>query len=148
MGNTPTHPTHHTHTPTHNAITNCKMRVNLSSYETLTYKNNWPDTPQNFQRTTMRGTFCFVFVFVFVFFIYFVCLFFYAKFAYFGMKVTILARNIQFDILSDLHFGEPTHTHTHKFNFSLHWMTLFSKKFYTERLPPFRTPAGTSTSLS
>ena len=84
------------------------MGVNLSSYETLTYKNNWPDTPQNFQRTTMRGTFCFVFVFFL--FIYFVCLFVYAKFAYFGMKVTILARNIQFDILSDLHFGEPTHT--------------------------------------
>ena len=78
---------------------------------------------------------------------YLFCLFvFYAKFAYFGMKVTILARNIQFDILSDLHFGEPTHTK--KFNFSLHRMTLFSKKFYTERLPPFRTPAGTSTSLS
>ena len=75
---TPTHPPHsphtHTHTPTHNPITNCKMRVNLSSYETLTYKNNWPDTPQNFQRTTMRGTFCFVFVFVYLFKCY-VCLF-------------------------------------------------------------------------
>ena len=90
------------------------MRVNLSSYETLTYKNNWPDTPQNFQRNNARNVlFCFCFCFCFLFCIYFVCFFFMPNLHILAWKLQFWPEifNLTYWVTSIL---GSLHTHTHK----------------------------------